>query len=96
MELANRCYFHKRPSAIFKGHREWVWTVAASEQGVICSGSQDRTVAQWSPVRASGAGVVVVDGCGCGGGGGGGVRALLRGSGARLPESLPRALAPLV
>jgi len=48
MELTGKVYFHKRPNVIMKGHREWVWSVAASKTGLVCSGSQDKHVIAWA------------------------------------------------
>jgi hypothetical protein len=42
MDLVNKNYFHRRPNIVFKGHKEWVWCVAASDAGAMCSGSQVR------------------------------------------------------
>jgi WD40 repeat protein len=33
-----------------QGHREWIWSVACSPSGVLCSGSQDKLVIAWNPV----------------------------------------------
>jgi WD40 repeat protein len=33
-----------------QGHREWIWSVACSPSGLLCSGSQDKLVIAWNPV----------------------------------------------
>jgi hypothetical protein len=44
-------YVHTQPAVLCKGHREWIWSVACSPNGLLCSGSQDKLVIAWNAVR---------------------------------------------
>ena len=50
MDLVGKVHFQSQANVVCRGHSQWVWSIACSKSGMLCSGSQDKHVILWNNV----------------------------------------------